>query len=183
MVRPLPKHRARDYETIFIIHPDTSVDAIEQVANRVTDAIDRLQGKLLKAENWGKRRLAYPVKKQQQGYYIYLRFLGYSDLVHEIERNLRMMEPVIKYLTVKIDEDVDPAARPVSENDISFVPQVIEEAEILEEDGEDTARDDDDPFADDDDEDNEEDSEIEGEDTAEYDIRDSAKETEEEEVE
>ena len=53
MVRPLPKHRARDYETIFIIHPETPVDAIEQVAGRVTDAIDRLQGKLLKAENWG----------------------------------------------------------------------------------------------------------------------------------
>jgi len=129
MVRPLPKHRARDYETIFIVHPDTQVEAIEQVAGRVTDAIDRLEGKLLKAENWGKRRLAYPVAKQAQGYYVYLRYLGYSDLVHEIERNLRMMEPVIKYLTVKIDEDVDPAARPVTEGDISFAPQIEEEPE------------------------------------------------------
>lgn len=129
MVHPLPKHRARDYETIFIVHPDTQVDAIEQIAGRVTDAIDRREGKLLKAENWGKRRLAYPVRKQLQGYYIYLRYLGYSDLVHEIERNLRMIEPVLKYLTVKIDEDVDPAARPVSENDISFVPQIEEEPE------------------------------------------------------
>ncbi len=129
MVSPLPKHRAREYETIFIVHPDTQVDAIEQIAGRVTDAIDRLEGKLTRAENWGKRRLAYPVRKQAQGYYLYLRYLGYSDLVHEIERNLRMIEPVLKYLSVKIDEDVDPAARPVSENEISFAPQIDEEPE------------------------------------------------------
>ena len=134
MVSPLPKHRAREYETIFIVHPDTAADGIEQVAGRVTDAIDRLQGKLLKAENWGKRRLAYPVSKQQQGFYVYLKYLGYSDIVHEVERNLRMMEPVIKYLTVKIDEDVNPDARPVSDGDISFVPQVEEEPEAPEDD-------------------------------------------------
>lgn len=127
MAEPLPKHRSREYETIFILNPDVSMDAIDGLAGRVTDVITRLDGKLLKAENWGKRRLAYLVKKQSRGYYLYLKYLGYSDMVQEIERNLRMMEPVIKYLTVKIEEDVDPAARPVNEADISFVPLIEEE--------------------------------------------------------
>lgn len=122
MAQPLPKHRSREYETILIVNPDAG-DTIDQVAGRMTDVIARLDGKLLRAENWGKRKLAYPVAKSQKGIYLYLRYLGYSDLVHEMERNLRMLEPVIKYLTVKLDEDIDPDARPVREEDISFLPQ------------------------------------------------------------
>jgi len=129
MAEPLPVHRSREYETIFIVHPETAADRMDQIAERVTDVISRLNGKLLKAENWGKRRLAYPVKKQQSAYYVYVRYLGYADMVHEIERNFRMLEPVIKYITVKVDEDVNPDARPVVESEISFVPQVEEEPE------------------------------------------------------
>jgi small subunit ribosomal protein S6 len=129
MAEPLPKHRAREYETIFIVTPEATSEKIDQIANRVTETIDKLDGKLLKAENWGKKRLAYPVKKQKQGFYIYLKFLGYSDMVFELERNLRMMEPVIKHLTIKIEEDVNPESKIVTESDISFIPRVEEEPE------------------------------------------------------
>lgn len=132
MATPLPKHRAREYETIFVIHPDTPTEVVDQIANRLTDVISRLEGKLLKAENWGKRRLAYPVGKQMKGTYIYLKYLGYSDMVYEVERNIRMLEPVIKHLTVKLEEDVDPASRTVREEEISFVPQFEGEPEIEE---------------------------------------------------
>ena len=143
MAEPLPVHRAREYETIFIVHPETPMETMDQIAERVTDVISKLNGKLLKAENWGKRRLAYPVKKQQSGSYIYVRYLGYADMVHEIERNLRLLEPVIKYITVKIEEDVNPDARPVLESDISFAPQVEEEPEVeADEDGTDEEDDD-----------------------------------------
>jgi small subunit ribosomal protein S6 len=124
MAEPLPKHRSREYETIFILNPDLTNDAIEQVASRFTEVITRLDGKLLKAENWGRRRLAYTVKKFPKGFYVYLRYLGYSDMVHELERNMRMLEPVIKYLTVKLEEDVNPDARPVRQEDISFLPKI-----------------------------------------------------------
>jgi len=127
MSRTLPKHRAREYETIFILHPDSGTDVVDKVAGRCQDVISRLEGKLLRAENWGRRRLAYSVKKQHKGVYIYLRYLGYQDLVHEIERNFRMLDPVIKYLTVKVDEDVNPEARPVREEEISFIPKFVEE--------------------------------------------------------
>ena len=132
MAQPLPKHRAREYETTFIINPEATTASIEQITGRITDTIDKLDGKLLRAENWGKKRLAYPVRKNHKGYYLYLKYLGYSDLVHEIERNLRMLEPVIKYLTVKIDEDIDPSSRTVREEDISFLPQFEEEADAEE---------------------------------------------------
>lgn len=129
----LPKHRAREYETVFILNPDTQNEGIEQIASKLTEVISRLDGKLLRAENWGRRRLAYPVRKQSKGFYVYLRYLGYSDMVLEMERNLRMLEPVLKYLTVKLDEDVDPAARPVKEEEISFLPKAddYQEREIL----------------------------------------------------
>jgi small subunit ribosomal protein S6 len=126
MPQPLPKHRAREYETIFILNPEISTDDMEQIAGRLTDVIDRLDGKLLQAENWGRRRLSYPVRKFPKAFYIYLRYLGYSDMVAEMERNMRMLEPVLKYLTVKLDEDVDPTARPVNEEEISFLPRVDE---------------------------------------------------------
>ena len=148
MAEPLPAHRSREYETIFIVHPETQAETMDQIADRVTDVISRLSGKLLKAENWGKRRLAYPVKKQQSGYYIYVRYLGYSDMVHEIERNLRMLEPVIKHISVKIEEDVNPDSRQVADSDISFVPQVEEEPEASTDEEE--SDDDDENFEDDD---------------------------------
>ncbi len=123
MSNVLPKHRAREYETIFILHPESGAAVIDKVADRCREVISRLEGKLLRAENWGNRRLAYPVKKNPKGIYIYLRYLGYQNMVHELERNLRMLDTVIKYLTVKVDEDVDPEARPVIEEEISFVPR------------------------------------------------------------
>ena len=121
MTQVLPKERAREYESIFILHPDSQSKIVDSVAAKCQDIISDLNGKLLRAENWGRRRLAYPVKKNAKGIYIYLRYLGYQDLVHELERNFRTMDPVIKFLTVKIGVDVNPDSRPVSEADISFV--------------------------------------------------------------
>ena len=133
MAQPLPKHRAREYETTFIVSPESTAEKVEQIAGRISSVIQRLDGKLLRAENWGRRRLAYPVRKNDKGLYIYMRYLGYSDLVHELERNLRMLEPVIMYLSVKIEEDVNPDARPVDPNDISFMPAVVDSDELAAE--------------------------------------------------
>ena len=132
MVRPLPKHRAREYETIFIMHPESTSTTIDKVADRCKEVVGRLEGKLLKAENWGRRRLAYPVKKNKKGIYVYVRYLGYQEMVRELERNLRLLDPVIKYLTVKVDEDVNPEARPVNTDDISFLPKYEDEEPKVE---------------------------------------------------
>ncbi|MBN2341679.1 MAG: 30S ribosomal protein S6 [Deltaproteobacteria bacterium] len=132
MTQVLPKERAREYESIFILHPDSHSDVVDNIAGRCQDIISRLDGKLLRAENWGRRRLAYPVKKNQKGIYIYLKYLGYQNLVHELERNFRAIDSIIKFLSVKIDEDVNPDARPIAESDISFVSTFIEPEEVEE---------------------------------------------------
>jgi small subunit ribosomal protein S6 len=110
----------REYETIFILRPDTNQDGIHTVNTKVRGVIDQLGGRLLKLDNWGKRKLAFEVRKQLKGIYLYWRYLGAANLVEELERNLRMMDPVIRYYTVKVDEDVDPTARPTEVTEESF---------------------------------------------------------------
>lgn len=110
----------REYETIFILRPDTSQEGILSVNTRIRGIIDQMQGKLLKLDNWGKRKLAYEVRKQLKGIYLYWRYLGTPGVVEEIERNLRMLDSVIRYYTVLINGDIDPEARPTDVTDESF---------------------------------------------------------------
>jgi small subunit ribosomal protein S6 len=110
----------REYETTFILRPDTNQDGIQSVNTRVRGVIDTMGGRLLRLDNWGKRKLAYEVKKQLKGIYLYWRYLGTAGTVEEIERNLRMLDPVIRYYTVKVDEDVDPNARPQAVDEETF---------------------------------------------------------------
>lgn len=111
----------REYETIFILRPETNQDGITQVNQRVRSVIETMGGKTLKLDNWGKRKLAYEIKKQLKGIYMYWQYLGSTGLVEEIERNLRMLDSVVRYYTVKVDEDVVPDARPTTVDDETFV--------------------------------------------------------------
>jgi small subunit ribosomal protein S6 len=110
----------REYETIFILRPDTNQEGIQAVNTRVRTVIEQKGGKLLKLDNWGKRKLAYEVAKQLKGIYLYWQYLGNAGTVEEIERNLRMLDAVIRYYTVKVDEDVNPEARPSAVDDETF---------------------------------------------------------------
>ena len=104
--------RMREYETIYILRPDSTNDVIAQVNQKVRGVIEAGGGILLKIDNWGKRKLAYEVKKQLKGIYLYWRYLATSGVVEELERNLRMLDSVIRYYTVKVDADVLPDAKP-----------------------------------------------------------------------
>ena len=110
----------REYETIFILRPDTNQEGITLVNTRVRSVIDQMGGKIMKLDNWGKRKLAYEIKKQLKGIYLYWQFLGSTGLVEEIERNLRMLDTVIRYYTVKVDEDINPEARPSAVDEETF---------------------------------------------------------------
>jgi len=110
----------REYETIFILRPDTNQEGITHVNSKVRQVIESMGGKTLKLDNWGKRKLAYEIKKQLKGIYMYWQFLATAGVVEEIERNLRMLDSVIRYYTVKVDEDVDPNVRPSTVDDEVF---------------------------------------------------------------
>src|SRR3982751_94102 len=104
--------RKREYETIYILRPDSTSDVIALVNQKVRGVIESGGGNLLKIDNWGKRKLAYEVKKQLKGIYLFFSYLGQAGLLEEVERNLRLTDSVIRYYSVKIAENVDPAARP-----------------------------------------------------------------------
>lgn len=103
--------RKREYETIYILRPDSTSDVIGQVNQKIRGVIEAGGGTLLKVENWGKRKLAYEVQKQLKGTYLFFSYLGTAGLVEEVERNLRLTDSVIRYYSVKIAENVDPAVR------------------------------------------------------------------------
>lgn len=110
-LRDVP-NTSREYETIYILRPNTPNEQVAEINTRVKGIIESMTGKVLKVDNWGKRRLAYEVAKERKGIYLYWLYLANPGVVEEIERNLRMLDLVIRYLTVKVDENIDVAARP-----------------------------------------------------------------------
>lgn len=88
------------YELMVIIHPDLDEEAIQQALSKIKDWIAKSEGVIEKIDNWGKRHLAYEIQKQNEGVY----FLHYISLpapaVAELERNLRILEPVMRYIIV-----------------------------------------------------------------------------------
>jgi small subunit ribosomal protein S6 len=93
---------AREYETIYVLRPDAGREASESIGTRVLDVISKQHGSLTRVENWGYRKLAYPVRKHARGVYVYLKYVGDGALVSELERNLRLQDAVLKFQTVKI---------------------------------------------------------------------------------
>lgn len=110
----------REYETIYVLRPDVEKKRAEDVSSRMTDVIGKGGGKLTRVENWGRRLLAYPVQRHKRGVYVYLRYIGHGDVVSELERNLRMLDTVIKFQTVKLAELVSAATAEVNEDDLKF---------------------------------------------------------------
>jgi small subunit ribosomal protein S6 len=124
--------RTREYETIFILKPDVTNEVIGATNSKIRGVLEAGGGTLLKVENWGRRKLAYEVKKQLKGIYIFFRYLGDPGLVEEVERNLHLTDSVIRQYSVKIGENVDPATRVSEVTDELFanasVPGPDEEA-------------------------------------------------------
>jgi small subunit ribosomal protein S6 len=104
----------RKYETIFIINPDLSEEDSKGVIEKVRGLVEDLQGEVLKIEEWGKKRLAYEVKKMSKGLFVILHFTGTIQVLSELERNLRLMDAVLKYQTVRLDEKAEKLAEMIS---------------------------------------------------------------------
>lgn len=111
---------SREYETIYILRPNTPNEGVAEVNTRIRGVIEGMGGKVIKVDNWGKRRLAYEVAKERKGIYLYWLYLAQPGVVEETERNLRMLDSVIRYLTVKVDENIDVGARPSEIDDTSY---------------------------------------------------------------
>ena len=91
------------YESVIIINPSVDEEGIKALIAKFTDLINK-QGKLEKTDELGKRKLAYEVKKNTEGYYVVFYFEAEPSLIAELERIYRITDEVIKFMTVKVDE-------------------------------------------------------------------------------
>jgi small subunit ribosomal protein S6 len=96
----------RNYEIMFIVNPGTSEEEVDKINGQVEGIITSGGGKIEKIEKMGKRRLAYDVDKHREGHYVLFVIEANGDIIKEAERRLRVMDAVIKYITVRTDEEV-----------------------------------------------------------------------------
>ena len=116
----------RKYETIFILQPELGEDEIKSVTAKVQDVISSFKGECYRADDWGVRKLSYPIRKCARGRYYYLRYDGSREMIAELERRLRLDEKVLRYQSVNITSEPEKASpekkAPVAE------AEVVEEA-------------------------------------------------------
>lgn len=96
----------RKYETVFISDPDLQEQARTELFEKVRNIITRENGIILKFDEWGNKKLAYEVRKKLRGHYVCLTYGGTGELVKELERNFRLSDDVMKYMTVLLSDDV-----------------------------------------------------------------------------
>lgn len=96
--------RKRTYESVAIINATLEDDQIESTISRMQETITTHGGEMLDLDKWGRKRLAYPINKAKSGYYVIFRFNASTDLIATLERNYRLDENVIRYLTIQLDK-------------------------------------------------------------------------------
>ena len=94
----------RVYEELFIIKPDTPEEEVDGIVTQIQGVITNGKGTVDKTDKWGTRKLAFRVQKYVEGIYVLIQFSSSPDLVHEVERRLRVNDQVIKFITVRTDE-------------------------------------------------------------------------------
>jgi small subunit ribosomal protein S6 len=92
----------RQYELVVIVHPDLDDDAINEVIAQVSSWISDEDGEITNTELWGKRKLAYPIRKQTEGFYVVMQIKMNMTVDSQVERNLRYLEPVMRYSIIAI---------------------------------------------------------------------------------
>jgi small subunit ribosomal protein S6 len=102
------------YESIFIINPNLSDEETAGVIKKMQDVVANQGGEMLKFEDWGKKKLAYEIKKHKRGHYAFFQFKSAPAAVSELERTYKMTDSVIKFLTVKLEKELRtrPAPKP-----------------------------------------------------------------------
>ncbi len=101
----------RKYEVIFIVRPDIADEEVDKLIAQMEGVVAGAGGKMEKVEKIGRRRLAYRVARQREGIYVLFVLEGGGDTVKELERRLKVTDAVIKFLTVRIDEELKRAEK------------------------------------------------------------------------
>jgi small subunit ribosomal protein S6 len=113
------------YETLFVVHPEKG-SRMKEFVERFKKIIEAQGGSLSQVDDWGVRDLAYKIEKQGRGYYTLLRFEGTGPAVQELERNLKLTDGILRYLTVRYDEKAQAAAAPQPRGPASEPAKAVE---------------------------------------------------------
>jgi small subunit ribosomal protein S6 len=128
--------RQREYETIYLMRPDVTKESAGKIATRIDDVVKREGGTLTLVETWGRRQLSYSVRRCKRAVYVYFKYIGGSGLVAELERNLRMLDDIIKFQTVLLNPEVDVSEIQVNPQAVQFeeldLPEDVEDDKALE---------------------------------------------------
>jgi small subunit ribosomal protein S6 len=102
---------ARQYELMYIVSPEATEQELADLHGQVEGIVARFEGRIDKTEAWGKRKLAYPIKRHREGHYVLDFLIGPGDMVKELDRRLKVIDQVVRHLIVRVDEDVRVAER------------------------------------------------------------------------
>ncbi len=127
----------RRYETIFILRPNVGEDEINRVVESTSKIIVDEKGTIIELDKWGMKKLAYLIKKESLGYYVYCDYAGTPAAVAEIERKFRIDDTVLKYMTIKTaisitEEDIQEALAAISAKETALLES--EEADATDSD-------------------------------------------------
>lgn len=95
----------RTYEVMYIINPETDADKIEKLNDAVGKLIEKEGGTVVRMDDIGMRNLAYPIQKKREGHYVLFEVDGTGQEIMELERRMRVNDLIIRYITVRVDED------------------------------------------------------------------------------
>ena len=96
----------RQYELVYILPPDTTEQQVAELHQQLEAVVSRMTGRLDKTENWGRRKLAYPIAHHKEGVYVLDVISGSGELMKELDRRLRVMDQVIRHMVVRVDEEM-----------------------------------------------------------------------------
>jgi small subunit ribosomal protein S6 len=123
--RPKGEETMRHYETLYIISPELGDEDYKAVVAKHKDLIEKQKGIIIKLDEWGKRRLAYELKKFDQGFYVLMDYCGGAGITAELARALKLDDKILKYQTIKLGDNVNP-------EDLIEKPKEIEEKPVEE---------------------------------------------------
>jgi small subunit ribosomal protein S6 len=122
------KVRLREYEVVYVLSQTADNAEAERINAKVTEVVSNFGGKLLKLDNWGRRKLAYPIKRNARGIFVYVKYVGRPGVVAEVERNLRISDSVLRYQSSLVNGEVEGEVT-VDPEDVKFAPVLPAEPE------------------------------------------------------
>jgi small subunit ribosomal protein S6 len=96
----------RNYEVVFVAAPTLTSEELEGFINHIQTVVEGKNGKIVKIDNWGKKSLAYKIKRYREAYYVVLSIEGDGSTIAEVERRFRVTDYIIRFISVRIDEDL-----------------------------------------------------------------------------